>query len=231
MTASRAEIGRRRRAQTRAALVKAAMTVFARLGPDAPTIEDFIAEAGVARGTFYNYFETREDVLVAVAGQLGDQLLAEVEALRSLPDPADRVGCSVRTFIKLAASDSTSGWVIVRVALIAAPLGARMRDYLTRDVSDGMVSGRFEPPSAQAAADLILGAGLMGMRSVLQGEAGEAHAEHIARMVLFALGVRDAAEVAQRSMESSAIAARSGSVPPQRTPGRKRSRGSGVDPN
>src|SRR5579862_1856074 len=79
--ADRVDIGREKRRRTRAALIEAAMKVFARLGPDAPIIDDFIAEAGVARGTFYNYFETREELLIAVATELSDRLLARMLAL------------------------------------------------------------------------------------------------------------------------------------------------------
>src|SRR5579871_630940 len=208
MSMDRTEIGKRKRARTKAALIEAAMKVFARLGPDAPTIDDFIAEAGVARGTFYNYFETREELLTAVASEISDQLLANMHAVRDLPDPADRVCCSVRTFVRLAASDPTRGWVIVRIALIAAPLGASMRNYMFEDIRSGLASGRFRVPSPQTAADLILGIGLMGMRSVLRGEADATHAESVAQVVLAALGVKDAAAIAHRSMEADALARR-----------------------
>jgi AcrR family transcriptional regulator len=208
MTTVRAEIGKEKRARTRAALVEAAMRVFARLGPEAPTIEDFIAEAGVARGTFYNYFETREDLLVAVATVVSEQLLAAMAVLRRLPDPADRLGCSVRTFVRKAASDPTWGWVIVRIALVAAPIGKSMRAYLAADIKDGLAAGRFRSPSRQAAYDLVLGTGLMAMRSVLRGEADADHAEDAAQVVLTALGVPDAAEVAYRSMDAHMLAAR-----------------------
>jgi len=139
-----------------------------------------------------------------------------MQGLRALPDPADRVGCSVRSFVRLAAADHTSGWVIVRIALVAAPLGASMQDYLAEDVREGVASGRFRVSSPQAAADLILGAGLMGMRSVLHGDADETHAEHVAQAVLSALGVKDAAGVANRSMDAEAISCRSRDTKPIR---------------
>lgn len=191
-------------------MIDAAIRVFARLGPDAPTIDDFITEAGVARGSFYNYFETREQLLVAVASEISEQLIVGASALRGLPDPADRVACSVRMFVRLAASDPTLGWVIVRIALVAAPLGSSMRDHLAADIRAGLAEGRFRVPSPQTAADLILGVGLMGMRSVLRGEAGASHAEHVAQVVLSALGVKDAAKIAHRSMTAVAIARRAG---------------------
>jgi AcrR family transcriptional regulator len=208
MTRVRAEIGKGKRARTRTALVEAAMRVFARLGPDAPTIEDFIAEAGVARGTFYNYFETSDELLVAVATVVSEQLLAAMAVLRRLPDPADRLGCSVRTFVRKAASDPTWGWIIVRIALVAAPIGTSMRAYLAADIKDGLTTGRFHSPSRQAAYDLVLGTGLMAMRSVLRGEADAGHAEAAAQVLLTALDVPDAAEVAHRPMDADNLAAR-----------------------
>jgi AcrR family transcriptional regulator len=200
MVTTRAEIGRVRRERTRGALVDAALRVFARLGPDAPTIDDFTLEAGVARGTFYNYFDSREDLLVAVATAAADEIEAELAAQRTLTDAAERVAFHLRGYIRKAAAEPVWGWLVVRMALVAAPFGTAMRANLARDVADGIATGRFVVPSAQLACDLILGAGMMGMRSVLQGDADAAHAEAVAEAVLRGLGVPDAATIARREM-------------------------------
>jgi AcrR family transcriptional regulator len=197
-----------KRQQTRTALLDAAMLVFARMGPDAAAIDDIIVEAGVSRGTFYNYFDSMEEVLVALAARLSDQLLAQIGTVRSLPDPADRLACSVRSFIRRAATDNTWGWVIVRIALVAAPLGQTMRGFLTADIEDGIASRRFRVRSVQMAADIVLGSALMGMRSVLRGEAAEDHAEAIAQGILNAFGVAEASDMVRRSLDERAIVAR-----------------------
>jgi AcrR family transcriptional regulator len=189
-------------------LVEAAMRTFARLGPDSTAIDDVILEAGVSHGTFYNYFTTLDELFSTVAAEISDQLLARMALQRNLPDPADRVACAVRTFILMAAADPVRGWVVVRIALVSAPLGEMMRSWMTDDITTGLSAKRFRTSSVQAAADAILGLGLMGMRSVLRGEAGIEHAEHVAEMVLRALGVPDAAEVAQRDISDDAIIAR-----------------------
>jgi AcrR family transcriptional regulator len=167
-------------------------------------VDDFTAEAGVARGTFYNYFDSREDLLSAVATLAAER--AEGERMRALElaDPAERMAYAVRSYIRKAAADPAWGWVIVRIALVAAPLGPAMRANLAKDLADGVAAGRFVVPSMQAAQDLVLGAGIMGMRSVLRGEAEAGHAEVVARLVLQSLGVADAAEVATRPMPSMA---------------------------
>lgn len=204
MTKTRAEIGRQKRERTSVRLIDAAMRVVARLGPGTVTIDDVIAEAAVARGTFYNYFNTIDDVLVAVGVGISDQLIVRMAADRHFADPALRVGAAVRRFIQLAMADSNAGWVIVRIALLTAPIGDRMRDEIATDLLDGIRTGRFRVESAQAASDAVLGLGMMGMRSVLRNEAGPEHAEHIAEMVLRALGVPDAAEIARHPLAALA---------------------------
>ena len=144
-----------------------------------------------------------------MASVLADRIQAETRILRGLADPADRVGCTVRLFIQLAASNPTWAWIIVRVALVAAPLGETMRADLGTDIAEGIAAGRFDVASPQVAHDLVLGAGIMGMRSVLRGEAGPGHGADVARMLLRGLGVADAAEVAARPMAEADILARS----------------------
>lgn len=213
MVLKRAEIGRARRDRTRTVLVEAALRVFARMGPDAPNVDDFTAEAGVARGTFYNYFDGREDLLVAVATLAAERMEGERMRALELADPAERMAFALRSYIRKAAADPAWGWAIVRIALVAAPLGPAMRANLAKDLADGVAAGRFEVSSMQAAQDLVLGAGIMGMRSVLRGEAEPGHAEVVARLVLQALGVPDAAEVATRPMPKAAVPAAEPSPP------------------
>ena len=97
-------------------------------------------------------------MLVEVAAVIADRIQAETRMLRGLADPAERVGCTVQLFIQQAAIDPTWGWIIVRVALIAVPLGETMRADLATDIADGIATGRFEVASPQVAYDLILGA-------------------------------------------------------------------------
>jgi len=207
-------------------LIDAALRVFARLGPDTPSIDDFIVEAGVARGTFYNYFDTVEDLRVAVAVAVAQRLAADMAVVRRLADPAERVGCTMRMYMHKAAEDPVFGWVIVRIALVAAPLGPAMRADLAADVKAGLAHGRFRCGTPQAAQDMILGTAVMGMRSVLRGEAGPDHAEAVARMALTALGVRNAAAVARMKMDRQSLAARAerGAAKP-RAPVRKTAAG------
>src|SRR5271165_4061046 len=89
----RTRVGRERSARTETRLLEAALGVFADMGPDAPMIEDFARAAGVSRGTFYNYFESVEELLAATSEWMTRELIESIEsALEPLEGPALRLG-------------------------------------------------------------------------------------------------------------------------------------------
>src|SRR3546814_8424573 len=77
-TMSRTEIGEMRRAKMRNRLIAAGAKVIAERGSQKATIDDFIIEAKVSRGTFYNHFSTREQILEAIWTSRGHDPFAEI---------------------------------------------------------------------------------------------------------------------------------------------------------
>lgn len=76
----------RRRADMRERLLRAALGLFAERGFVATTVADITEAADVGKGTFFNYFPTKEHVLAAFGElQLGkiDAALADVQAGRA----------------------------------------------------------------------------------------------------------------------------------------------------
>jgi AcrR family transcriptional regulator len=71
----RANRRERRRAETRERLFRAALDLFARRGYMETTVEDITEAADVGKGTFFNYFPTKEHVLAT----FGAQRIAEIE--------------------------------------------------------------------------------------------------------------------------------------------------------
>ena len=55
-----------RRESRRDALVDAAFEVFLEKGVASTAVDDIVEKAGVAKGTFYLYFESKEEVFNAV---------------------------------------------------------------------------------------------------------------------------------------------------------------------
>jgi AcrR family transcriptional regulator len=80
---ARAEQLGARRSSTRAKLLAAAGEVFRDIGYDASTAADIVTAAGVSRATFYLYFQSKQDVYVAVS----EDVIAEVaDRFRDLDD-------------------------------------------------------------------------------------------------------------------------------------------------
>jgi AcrR family transcriptional regulator len=65
----------------RAQIVAAARDVFGRKGYHAAGVADIIEAAGVARGTFYNYFESRRAVFQAVLEEILEAVAQAVEPI------------------------------------------------------------------------------------------------------------------------------------------------------
>jgi AcrR family transcriptional regulator len=182
------------RARTRELLLDAAVRVFARKGAGAAAIHEIAAEAGVANGTFYNYFRTREDLLEATSLRLALRLHAAIAASRSaVDDPAERVAIGCRRFVLQARQDPVWASALLRVWHSTAVASTTAADPLLDDLRAGRRARRLKYANETAALDLVQGTVLSGMRSVLEGRAADEHASAIAALVLRGLGVTPAA--------------------------------------
>src|ERR1700760_1894726 len=74
-----------RGARTREGLVRAAREVFERDGFLDARIVDIASAAGVATGSFYTYFNSKEDAFAAVIDELSEEMLHP-----RLREPAER---------------------------------------------------------------------------------------------------------------------------------------------
>jgi AcrR family transcriptional regulator len=94
-----------RKIRTRARLVEVASETFARLGYSATTHADLAAAAGIARTTFYEYFDSKEDLLVHVVEtaipELSEELFAGLEDLA----PYDQMATLVARMIEFVGTD------------------------------------------------------------------------------------------------------------------------------
>lgn len=71
--------------RTRNQLVEAAMACFSEYGYEGTTVEAITQRAGVAKGTFFNYFETKGDVLRYVGAVQEEWMLEEIRRIEANP--------------------------------------------------------------------------------------------------------------------------------------------------
>jgi AcrR family transcriptional regulator len=90
--AVRERLREQQRATYREAILSAAERIFASCGFHGVRMSDVAAEAGMATGTLYNYFESKSEVLCSLIVERGNDLLRELQALReSERDPITRI--------------------------------------------------------------------------------------------------------------------------------------------
>src|ERR1700691_2285953 len=65
--------------ERREELMNAAQRLFLKHGVGPTTIEQITTGAAVAKGTFYLYFSSKEDVLAALRGRFGQDLTARIK--------------------------------------------------------------------------------------------------------------------------------------------------------
>jgi AcrR family transcriptional regulator len=63
------------KAENRAALLKAARTVFAEMGYGAAGVRDIVRRTDLASGTFYNYFKDKDEIFAAVVHEMTVELM------------------------------------------------------------------------------------------------------------------------------------------------------------
>jgi len=123
------------KAETREHLYHVALSVFAKRGLIASTVEEITKTAGVAKGTFFNHFGTKEEVFkVFIENQLAN-VAAAVEEARSARSHA-------RTVLRDLFHRNAGGFgksAILTGALLSALFSSEPVREIT---SQGMVNGR-----------------------------------------------------------------------------------------
>src|SRR5690242_5260242 len=80
---------RERYDRRQAEVVQEAARVFAARGYDQTSVPQLAEELGIAAGSLYHYFGSKEQLLIAICDQLMDPLLVEAQALLAAPDEGD----------------------------------------------------------------------------------------------------------------------------------------------
>lgn len=105
-----------KRERTRCAILDAAITVIAEKGLESSSIDDLMATAGMARGTFYNYFHCREEVLHAVVDMLREIITREI--ISRLPGgltPEEIIACATCGYLRFCLDHPRIGTVLAKI--------------------------------------------------------------------------------------------------------------------
>lgn len=198
-----------KRERTRRQLMRAALAVLNERGAAATTAQEVAAAAGLAHGTFYNYFATREELFEAIMLWLIESYSRHIdESCAHIADGAERMAIGNRRYVLFAHDSPDWAGMLLGLQDAGARVVERIAPYPLRDLRLGLKQQRFRIASEAAALDLIAGTVLQAMRRVLAGGAGRAHAAATATTVLRGLGMDfdEAAAVARRPLPPLRVA-------------------------
>jgi AcrR family transcriptional regulator len=151
--------------QNRQAILDAAREVFGELGYETATVRDIIRRAGLAAGTFYNYYRSKEEVFAALSDDGARRFAPILKGLRGH-------GHSFEAFVRLAIAayfeflaDEHNNWVARRPAgephvhiqgetPEMAAVFAEVRDALSEAIADRQ--GPAADPDYMAAACIAI---------------------------------------------------------------------------
>lgn len=153
------ESGRRMEKET--LILDAAERVFAARGYPATTVKDVAQEAGVATGTVYLYFPSKEELFLALIDR-GIRAVLEgiVQARQGQPDVVAKLAASLRGAVRVFSAHRD----LARVALLQAPgampaceerlaqLHRLFAAYVEQDLEEACAAGLIPPLDTRVAA-------------------------------------------------------------------------------
>jgi AcrR family transcriptional regulator len=194
----------RRKKRTRAALIKAARAFIAEGKVNVPVLE-ITQAADVGMGSFYNHFESKEQLFEAAVEEVLDSHGALLDHLTSsIDDPAETFACSFRLTGRLFRRRPQESQILLAngMALLSSDLGLAPRAL--RDIEAAVHAGRFSVADPELALS-VAGGALLGLGNLLRSQpdrddaaAADTVTEDVLR--LFGLPADEAREICRRPL-------------------------------
>jgi AcrR family transcriptional regulator len=195
--------GARRRARTRERLTAAALELVAEKGVAGLRINEITERADVGLGSFYNHFDSKDEIVEAVVEET-ITVLAEtvVQRTADLEDAAEGVSVSARMFVKLTEWDPDLARLLVNLDRADVLFEEAVLPFAQAALDRGVESGRFVVRNAELELVGIVGSTLAVMNGILDGrlapDSDTIHAETVLRGL--GLDPEDAYEVSRRPL-------------------------------
>lgn len=157
------------KAERRQQILNAARDVFARRGYHAAKIDEIVATAGIARGTFYLYFEDKrtifEEIVDRTIARVGTAIV-RVDVRPSAGSVADQVRENIRRIVQILLEDRATTKILLSDALGVDPAFDRkllflydeMSTLLGTSLSDGQALGIVSDGDVRLMSWLMMGA-------------------------------------------------------------------------
>ena len=181
--------GHKKKDRTRRRLLAAALDVIADRG-DAFSVSEVAERAGVSNGTFYNYFEDRNDLVATIVPEVLTTFAAESALAVQDDDPAVRFATITALALGRARVAPERWRALLRLdAAHTAVLDGEPLRHLRADLDAGLADGRFATGNADAVVDVVVGSLLSAARRIVQGDAHDRYVAEVVEVLLRGLGL------------------------------------------
>lgn len=168
MSDGRTERAKAQREERRAQILIAALQVFADKGYHQTSVSDLVGAAGVARGTFYLYFEGKQQIFLELLDNLLGAFRGSVRGVDTSPDAppfAEQLEGTVLRILDAAAFSKALATIIFREAVgLDDEVDARLRGFeqqlhtwLVDSLDNGMRLGLLRQHDSDLVATVIYG--------------------------------------------------------------------------
>lgn len=190
----------RLRESRRAAVLAVARQVFSTHGYHDTSIDDIIEAAGIARGTFYLYFESKRAIFDELLDQLFQtlqQTVRRIDVSPGAPPPVEQMDATVdRVFSTLEENREVARLLLREAVGIDADFDRKLADFygrienlIVRALETGMEMGLVRRCDATVVARCIVGATKEVVHfAFVEREAGQVDVRHLGReLIAFSL--------------------------------------------
>jgi AcrR family transcriptional regulator len=152
-----------RKSTQRERLIAGMIAAADKYGYAGANVSQVIAEAGVSRPTFYEYFEDKDDCFVAAHREIGRLLVWEIRRAVAAERPERAVQAAIRGLIRLSEEFPDRAGFLCNEAMAGGWRGLDERDRLIDKLAQVVDEARARAPADRPTPDLpiqvVLGAG------------------------------------------------------------------------
>ncbi len=158
-----------RAARTRAAMLAAGFDLLAERPIDAIAIDEVVARAGVAKGSFFNHFRDKPGFANAIAAAVRAELEGRVDAANALvTDPVARLAGGMRVAVDFALTERKRAIVMLRGLELSTGIDHELNRGIRADIEAVLTAGLGRKEAARSGVRYWLGLCQIAMLNAIE---------------------------------------------------------------
>ncbi len=166
-----------RRLRTLAALLDAGAELLAERPIDAIPVNDIVERAGVAKGSFFNHFASKDDFADQIVTRIRSRVEARIEAAnQGESDPCLRLARGIAAYVDFALAQPRDARILLRAQPQGSEPSHPMNAGLRADLIAGRASADFAFTDLETALLFVIGAAQITLATLARRALGRADA-------------------------------------------------------